>query len=80
MDLFSWKVCLVFILYAIGMTSDLGKFISLSFKVTWISLQSISSTSQIQFFFNVNCLKVMYLLIWKKKWTFPAILIRSQGT
>ena len=62
-----------------GITMDIGKFISFSFNVTQTSLQSISSTSQIQFFLKLTFSKSS-VPVHLKICTFPAILFKSMGT
>ena len=49
-----------------GITTDLGKFISLSFSVTLMSDQSISKTSQIQFILSFIFSGFNLPFIWNK--------------
>ena len=62
-----------------GMTIEVGKLISFPFKVTLISFQSISNTSQIQFFLNRIHSGVSLPLI-LNECMLPAILHRFTGT
>ena len=71
--------CLTLNLSVNGMITEVGKLISLPLKVTLNSFQSISNTSQIQFFSNFIQSGVCLPLI-LNKCMLPAILHRSTST